>query len=69
MLYAELRHCLTNSTYSQNVSVAPVFRVLCVVVYTLQVPSAELEEDVYRAAAYVAAHTMTVLEELFTEAR
>eukprot|EP00752_Nemacystus_decipiens_P002243 g2126.t1 len=33
------------------------------------VPSAEVEADVYLAAAYVATHTMKVLEELFTEAR
>ncbi|CBJ30655.1 mitochondrial DNA-directed RNA polymerase [Ectocarpus siliculosus] len=33
------------------------------------VPSAEVEENVYKASAYVAKHTMTVLEELFTEAR
>lgn len=32
-------------------------------------PSAETEADVYEAAAYVATHTMKVLEELFTEAR
>lgn len=32
-------------------------------------PSAEAEADVYRASAYVAKLTMSVLEELFTEAR
>eukprot|EP00903_Cladosiphon_okamuranus_P015271 g14112.t1 len=32
-------------------------------------PSAEMEANVYQAAAYVATHTMKVLEELFTEAR
>ncbi|CAM9263757.1 unnamed protein product [Scytosiphon promiscuus] len=34
-----------------------------------EVPSVEMEEDVYAAAAYVAKLTMKVLEELFTEAR
>ena len=34
-----------------------------------QVPTAAAELDAYRAAAYVARHTMAVLEELFTEAR
>lgn len=36
---------------------------------TVQVPSEEVEENVYKASAYVAKHTMKVLEELFTEAR
>ncbi|CAN0414773.1 unnamed protein product [Pylaiella littoralis] len=33
------------------------------------VPSEEVEDDIRKAAAYVAKHTMKVLEELFTEAR
>lgn len=37
--------------------------------FMVQVPSAEVEENVYKASAYVAKHTMTVLEELFAEAR
>lgn len=35
----------------------------------LQVPSEEVEDDIHKAAAHVARHTMKVLEELFTEAR
>lgn len=37
--------------------------------FFFQVPSEEAEKDAYLAAAYVAGHTMKVLEELFTEAR
>lgn len=35
----------------------------------LQVPSADVEADLYETAAYVATQTMKVLDTLFTEAR
>lgn len=57
------------STFIPSSSAVALASLCCAFVFMLQVPSAEVEADVYQAAAYVARHTMKVLEELFTEAR
>ena len=63
------RRCLTSLTSTYPLLRCSVSLRVCVCVCVLQVPSAEVEADVYQAATYVATHTMKVLEELFSEAR